>query len=184
LPHLVQSFAFASLAVGVGSENPHSVSEVWCSDVCRAKSFPARIEPAVGKSSQDSAKATCAEHGTVLHEDESWSNVADHPEHLEPQRTAITLEPRAFAGAADVLAGEAAADDVDAAGPDGGLEGSDVIVDRELWPVPAQHGLAEGVVLDGADRRVAEQLAGEHAAADAGEEVHLSHRALSILERN
>lgn len=44
-------------------------------------------------------------------------------------------------------------------------------MDRKVRPVLAQHLLAEGVVLHGADRRVAEHLAGEDAAADAGEEV-------------
>lgn len=47
-----------------------------------------------------------------------------------------------------------------------------------------KHLLAESVVLDSADGRVAEHLSGEDATTDPSEQVQLSHSAFMILERN
>lgn len=85
------------------------------------------------------------------------------------------VNPRPLACNADVLAREAAADDVDESAPRHAVEGLHIIPDGEVWQHPIaltseQHPLTVGVDLDGADGAPAEQRAAEDAAPGAGEQ--------------
>jgi hypothetical protein len=87
---------------------------------------------------------------------------------------------------ADVLAGEAAADEIDGNSVSSksiGCEGADVVIDRHSWPVLRQHGAAEPVDLAEGDRAHAGLLEAEREAADAGEEIEHAHvgRLLCLL---
>jgi hypothetical protein len=53
------------------------------------------------------------EGGDVLHDDVSGSKLANDPGELTPKTRASSIEARSSAGGAEVLAGEAAADEVD-----------------------------------------------------------------------
>jgi hypothetical protein len=68
----------------------------------------------------------------VLHEHEPRSHVSNDPAKITPEARPLAREPRALSGEADVLAGEAAADEVD-----GGesVDGADVVISNSVRPV-------------------------------------------------
>lgn len=119
--------------------------------------------------------------GDVLGEDVARPTLGDDAGHLGPEVPGVG-GAESLAGGAPRLAGESAADDIDPTSPLSSVELSHVFVDGELWQQSfglsrTQHLAAVGVDFDGADWRVTEQEAAENAAADAGEEVKLSHSA-------
>jgi hypothetical protein len=84
-------------------------------------------------------------------------NLANDSQHLAIEPTVLSLDSGALAGAADVGAGESAADDVNEASPGSAVEGADVIPDWESGETSVtlsceEHPLTVLVDLDGSDR--------------------------------
>jgi hypothetical protein len=73
-------------------------------------------------------------------------NNPDDTSELTPQSRAAASKASALARAADVLAREAATDEVDAL--EIGTDGADVVVSLDVWPVLREHSSTELVSLD------------------------------------
>src|SRR5262245_9952096 len=112
----------------------------------------------------------------VFHEDVAGSNLANNSRHLSPQSGAFSLDTGAVpfshiasgippcprSAGADVLAREAAANDIDAPPPGGSVEGAHVIPDGEPGqqsvPLPLQEDAAAvAVQLDSAAAGMSEK---------------------------
>ena len=97
----------------------------------RSDSSPFRIEPHLGKVSQDDVKSSGNKHWAVLHQDVAGLNLTDDAGHLFPQSTTFVFKSLTFTGRADSLAGKTTEDHVDASSPGVAVEGADVVPDRE-----------------------------------------------------
>src|SRR6266700_366609 len=95
-------------AIGVGQQE-ESFSSVRSADIARSKHIPFRIEPERGQIPENAIEPSVSESCDVFHEDDSGSKRANDASELGPEPRAGTLDAGAFAGEADVLAGEAAA---------------------------------------------------------------------------
>jgi hypothetical protein len=84
--------------------------------------------------------------GDVLDDDPARTEALSNMEEAVPEAASITAKARALAGGAEVLAGEAPAQEVDG-GEGCEVEGPDIVVDLRLGPVAPQHLAAEGVAL-------------------------------------
>lgn len=115
--------------VGIGSQDPESVSLVRGADVARSQHIPRRIIPERGQLTEHDAESANSEVWAILHERVSGSNFANDASELRPETAALAGDPGAFARARDVLAGEPARDDVDMPAPGPAIEGADVIPD-------------------------------------------------------
>lgn len=76
---------FRSLAIGVGSNEPHPVASMGRTDVASSKHTPASIVPQVGKSSEDGSESASAKHRGVFGEHIRRPNFANDAELLEPK---------------------------------------------------------------------------------------------------
>lgn len=169
-----------SPAVGVGSKDPKTFAAMTRADRGRREHLPFRIEPEIGQSPENDVKPASNKNSHVLHEDVGWLRVANDPEHVEPETRARARQASSVASNADVLAREAAADDVDTLSPGGTVEGSDVVMDREarqraVLLASLQDRATVGVDLDRADAAVAEQFACQDPTTDASEQVQFAH---------
>jgi hypothetical protein len=159
--------------VGVGSHDPHAVASMRGADVASSQHIPARIKPERGQVTEYDSKASSSEVWAVFHEDVAGSNLANDASELAPEPAALTRDAGAAARARDVLAREAAADDVDEPAPGTTVEGADVVPDWErvehsVALALREHALAVGVELDGADGAPSQQPRGKQSAAGAG----------------
>lgn len=160
--------------VGVGSNDPHSVSSMWRADVPSSEHTPSSIKPQAGKSFEDSAKSVSAQIRGIFGEDIRRPNFANNSEHFEPQTRAISVQTGTSAGGRDVLAGETTADGVNDSAPGAAVKGADVIPDGELIKHSVslalrEHSLAVRFNLDSADSVPPEQVgAGKQSAAGPG----------------
>jgi hypothetical protein len=103
---------FSSLAHGVGHDED-SLSSMRGTHVACAKSRPLRIVPELGKVSENSACSPSKESCDIFNDHVLRSKLANDSSKLEPQSAPRALEPGAFAGHADILTGESAADEID-----------------------------------------------------------------------
>lgn len=115
-----------------------------------------------------------SEHCRVLHEDEARSHFANDAGHLHPESAALAVDSGSKSCGADVLAREAASDDVHQSTPRFSVEGSHIIPDREGFEasvVLAGHEDSSSVVIDfdGADGAPPKEFASEYAASSACE---------------
>jgi hypothetical protein len=58
--------------------------------------------------------------------------LANDPGHFGPQSASFSVEAVTFSGNADILAGEASGDDVNASAPGNAVEGAHIVPDGEL----------------------------------------------------
>jgi hypothetical protein len=159
--------------VGVGSNDPHPVSSMRTADVPSAQHTPRRIIPQAGKPRQHGSESACAEIGAIFCEDKRRPNFANDAQHFKPEARSASCKACSVAGAGDVLAGEASADDVNAAPPGVAIERADVIPDREGLEMSValalgEHSLAVGLNLDRADGPPSKQPGGKQASAGPG----------------
>lgn len=70
--------------VGVGSNDPHSISEVRGADVMSSQHIPPRIIPERGQVTEDDSESPSSEHWAVLHEHERGSHLANDASELAP----------------------------------------------------------------------------------------------------
>ena len=162
-------------------ENPNPVSPVARADVSRSQHLPFRIIPERGKITEDSGKTSSNKHRTVFHERESRSNIADNSRKLAPQSATRAVDARAFSRHGDVLTGEAAADDVDAAAPRAPVERAHVFKDgerREEAVALPRHkdSAAERFDFDGAYGAPSQERSGENAASSPGKKGEFPER--------
>jgi hypothetical protein len=167
-------------AVGVGSSDPDALAEVWSSGMERAEHSPFRIEPHAGQIPENAVEASPSESWGVLHEDVSWLHLANDTGHLEPEPASGAVEPLAGAGDADVLAREAARNDVNNATPCASVEGTNIIPYGERWQVlfilPLhESSCAECVDLHGAYTSPSEQVPTKYSSTSACEKCQLIH---------
>jgi hypothetical protein len=100
-----------SLATGVG-HNPDPVPLVRGANGRSRNAVPLRVIPDRGQASEYAVESSSKESWDVLHDDVSGSKLANDSEHLEPKTRPFAVESSPEAESADVLAGEAAGDDV------------------------------------------------------------------------
>lgn len=100
-----------SFADGVGQDEQAS-SEMGRPDVGCSKHIPLRIEPEGGQIPENSIKPSNSESCDVFHEHEPGSKHANDASELGPQARAGAVDANASASDGDVLAGEAAADEI------------------------------------------------------------------------
>jgi hypothetical protein len=160
--------------VGVGSNDPHAVASVWRTDVPSSKHTPDSIIPQAGKPFEDALESVSAQIRGVLGEDIRRLDLSNDAQHFEPKARAISVQPGTSTGAADVLTGEAAADDIDVAVPGISVKGADVIPDGKGVEHPVtltlgEHTLTMFIDFDGADGTPPEQVGtGEQSATGSG----------------
>ena len=173
-PGLALRFRPPSLAVGVGSQNPNSISLVWGAGVMRSKHAPLRIIPQRGKVTEDHGKASSNKHWAVFHKDETRSNLTDNSRHLSPKPASVSFDSGSFACNADVLAGKSARNDVNTASPRSAVKGANVVPNRErrenaVILSGAQYASGVGVSFDGADSSPSKEMSAEYASTSARE---------------
>ena len=145
----------------------------------RSDSSPFRIEPHLGKVSQDDVKASGNKHWAVLHQDVVGSNLTDDAGHFFPQSTTFVLESLTLSGRRHSLAGKAPRDDVNFSFPGVAVEGPDVIPDGEEGQASVclsgeEDAPAVGINLNSADGYVSEEQVCEDSSSSSCEKVHCS----------
>lgn len=100
-----------SLARGVGY-NPEAIPPVRRVKGVKRDTMPLRIIPERAELAEHGFQSTRAKDRTVLKDDSPWPKIGDEADNLTPKPTLRPLRSSHSAGEADVLAGEAPADDV------------------------------------------------------------------------
>jgi len=114
------------------------------------------MKPHAGKVLQDDDKPASTKVRRVLNEDVRRLDLLNDARELSPKTGSLAIEPGARSGAADVLAWEPSADDIDFAVPWLAVERPNVVPDREAIEnavaLPGeQYRTAIGIKLDSAD---------------------------------
>jgi hypothetical protein len=108
--------SFQSRLLGVGNK-PDPVAPVRGADGASRDAIPLRVIPARGQvpenSSEPSAAVASKEVANVLHDDVAGSKNVNESNVLAPKTRAPPVDPGLPSGDGEVLAGEAAAEDVD-----------------------------------------------------------------------
>jgi hypothetical protein len=157
------------LARGVGHD-PDPFALVRRTGIGRAQDTPPSIIPERGQVTEYTSEPSSNEVCGVFHERVLRSYLANDASKLAPKPRSFAVEASTGAIAADVLAGEPAANDVDGASPGLAVKRADIIPDGE-WiehTVPLaseQHAAAVGIKLDSADGAPAQQEPAQDAAA-------------------
>jgi hypothetical protein len=107
---------------------------------------PLRVIPERGKVAENGSHSPSKQRCDVLHDDVSGSYFANDPSELVPKTGPLSCESSSFSCNADVLAGEAAADEIDGPISVAGREGSHVTVARHVGPVLGED--AVGIVIN------------------------------------
>jgi hypothetical protein len=166
-----------SLAVRVGN-NPDALPEMRRSNIGSRYAMPFRIIPERGQVSENTVEPSIKQCCDVLHDDELRSYLANNSSVLRPKSAANSFNSSALARNADVLTGEAAADDIhgNSVCPETiGCEGSDISENRDSWPVLSQHSLAVGIDLAEGDGSHPGSFEPEAEAANSAEEIKHIH---------
>lgn len=93
--------------------NPNAVADVWCTNGGSRYARPFRIIPDRGQIAEDDIEPPRPQRGDVFHEDVPGSKTANNPMEFGPQAGLLTADARPLARVANVLAREAAADEID-----------------------------------------------------------------------
>jgi hypothetical protein len=114
------------------------------------------MHPQAGNVTEHSGKSSSHKERAVLQPQEARSNLTGNAHHFAPEAGALAVNACASTCAADVLAGEAGADDIDISCPGAAVESSHVVPDREGWQhsvclAAQEHGSAEGINFNSAD---------------------------------
>jgi hypothetical protein len=155
---------------------------VGCPELSSRQARPLRVIPCFGQVAENSSDrasvpslAPPGEEGRdVLHDDVAGSKLANDPGELGPKTRAGAVDPGSSAGAAEVLAGEAAADEIDGVE----LTGADlahVLESDGVREVPGEDCPAVGVLLDLPGDLHPRPLEAELESPDAGKEAANIH---------
>lgn len=151
-------------------EYPDALSAVGGAEVVGSEHEPVRIVPELGQVSEYDSEPPRSEYWGVFHVNVCGSYLAYQAGEVFPEAGALASDACAFAGCGDVLAGEAAAEDVDVAAPGPAFERGDVVPDGEGGQLAValageEDGAGIGLDLAGADGAVPEHEVCEDAAA-------------------
>jgi hypothetical protein len=137
-----------SAAFGVTHrDNEHPVPAVRGADGLRWYAIPLRIVPARGQLSENRSKPATKESCDVLQHDKSGSHLANDPREFPPKAGATPLQSGACACVAEILAREAAADEVDG-GEVSGTSGFDIFKPLGQRPVVRENTATKRIALD------------------------------------
>ncbi len=117
-----------SLAVGVG-QKPPALPVVGCANLGRGEQTPFRIEPEVGKVTEDESQAVSDDSSHVLQEDVLGSHFTDDAGDVRPEPSFIAHPPLP-ASCAERLAGESGSDEIHRSTPRCAVEGAEIVPDR------------------------------------------------------
>jgi hypothetical protein len=106
---------------------------------------PLRVIPERGKVAENGSHSPSKQRCDVLHDDVSGSYFANDPSELVPKTGPLSCESSSFSCNADVLAGEAAADEIDGPISLGCWESPHVVVSWDVGPMLGED--AVGVVI-------------------------------------
>ena len=120
-------------AVGVPTSDPDAIAVMGGADVDRAEHSPSRMEPHLGQVAEYDSKPPRSEHWAVFHERVTGSNLEKDSSHLGPEPRAFTIDPGALASRANVLAREAAGNNIDAASPGFPIECAHIVPDGKRF---------------------------------------------------
>lgn len=144
-----------------------------------ADNIPLRMIPAGGKVPENNVDSSPEKRADVLHDDVAGSNLTNDPGVLTPESGTGTANSDTFAGFADVLAGEASADDIGSGNKVPcklmSSDPSHVLVNLDAGPIGREHVATPRLSLAEGDRLHARALKPEGKAADAREEVQHAH---------
>jgi hypothetical protein len=115
-----------SLAASVGA-NPEPSSDVGSANGVSSEHSPSRIEPQAGKVPENDVETSQPEPVGILDEGGPWLYLSDDSGELSPEPRLRAFDACSASCWADVLAGEAARDDVDGSPPRPPVEGPHVI---------------------------------------------------------
>lgn len=101
-----------SIALSVRNDED-SITEVIGANGCCRNTIPFRIIPARGQVSEYNVQPSRKQRCDVLHEYVSGSKLANDPGKLSPQAGTFACNSGSFSGIANILAGEASADEID-----------------------------------------------------------------------
>ena len=171
--------SFQSRAVGVGHD-PDAIPPVRCANGGSGYAMPLRIIPERREAPEHRFQSARSKGTDVFGDDVARAEFADEPVELKPETRARPFEARAFTGEADVLAGEAAANDVDWSNAvlfkSCCIECPHVVIDWNVAPVFAKNRLGVGFSLAKSGGFDARPLETQREPADAREQVKASHR--------
>jgi hypothetical protein len=111
---------------------------------------PLRIIPDRAELAEHLLQSARAKDRTILNEDKPWPKIGDEAEHLTPKATFGSVRSSHSPGEADVLAGEAANDDINGnsvCAQSFSGETQDIFIVGCLRPMLSQHAPAERVDL-------------------------------------
>lgn len=108
------------------------------SNVGRAYKAPLRIEPEIGKVSENSVESQSKVACDILQEDEARSHLANDSQDLGPE-VALVFLPEPTAGNREGLAWVTGSDDIHPATPRSAIEGSEIRVNRSGLNRPLFH---------------------------------------------
>lgn len=128
-------------------EEPNPVPYVRGADGSSGYTIPDSIIPERGQVSENSSHPETKQAWDVLHDESDGSNVANDARVFRPETRSLTFKASALTSVANVLAGEAAADEVH------GSEGcrtdfSDIMEPLRMGPVCSEARVQSSVVLD------------------------------------
>jgi hypothetical protein len=171
------------ITAGVG-HNPDPLAEVRCANTGCGYAVPLRVIPERGQVPENGSDASPEKRGDILHDDVAGAKLANETGVLDPEAAALTREPRAFASNGDILAGEAAANNVNCSDIRA-LQLSNVTMDGDMRPVLCQHAARVFFNLAERDRGHSRALKPEAESANAAEEVQHAHQAsFSLMSRS
>jgi len=136
-----------STVTGVGN-NPNPVPLVRRTNGGSWNAVPFRIKPERGQVPENAVEPSPAKRADVLHDDVEGSKLANKTGVLEPETRSLARKPRALPRDADVLAGEAATDDIDGDAVSNKSvcrEGPHIVIARDAGPVLCENGAAVGL---------------------------------------
>jgi hypothetical protein len=121
----------------VGQE-PEALAFVWCANLGRAEQAPFRIEPDVGKITEDEWQTSPNKSGDVFQENKSWSHVTNDPEDGRPE-PAFVVNSVLVSRNAKWLAWETGSDAIHFSAPRFAIEGREIVPDRSAIQVLLCH---------------------------------------------
>lgn len=167
-----------SLAASVGT-NPEPASEMGGSHGGCSEHTPSRIEPQAGKVPKNNGEPSLPEPMGILDEDGGGLHLSDDSGELPPESRLWAFDARASSGGRDVLAWEAARDDINVPSPGPPVECAHVVPDWEagkdsLALSGEEYASAEGSKLNSADGAPAKQEPSQNASTRPCEEGEFS----------
>jgi len=122
----------------------------------RSQHSPSRIIPHRGKITEDHGKTSGNKQRAVFHKHETRSNLTNNARHFLPQTGPSSCDTRSFSSRANILTGEASADDINSTMPGFTIKGAHVIPDWESVKTSVrlsgkQDASGVGIKLDSAD---------------------------------